>query len=87
MYVNIRIAYLPHQMMYQPQLFLPQYHIQQPEQIIGSSAFIDMNNLPNLSSGILQTSFPINSYVQHLSEETSTTHSDSHSQHTSQVKL
>ena len=74
-------------MMYQTQPFLPQYRIQQSGQITGSSAFTDMNNLPSSSSGILQTSFPINSCVQHSSEETATLYRDSHSQQTSQVKL
>ena len=74
-------------MMYQTQPFLPQCHIQQSEQITDSSACTDMNNLPNSSCGILQTSFPINSCVQHSNEETATLHRDSHSQQTSQVRL
>ena len=81
-------------MMYQPPQqghmrpqYLPQYQLQQSQQIIGGDAFISRNNLTSLSTGVLQASVPMNSHTQHLTLNTSTMQYDCYSQQRSQVEL
>ena len=69
-----------------PQL-LPQHQSQQPQQLIGSDAVVNENNLTSSSAGILQASVAINSHRQHVTVDTSTVQYDSYSQRRSQVKL
>ena len=86
--------HLPYHMMYQPPQqgymrppFLPQYQLQQPQQIIGGDAFISGNNLTSSSTGVLQASVPMNSHTQHLTVNTSMMQYDCYSQQRSQVEL
>ena len=70
----------PQQAHVRPQ-FLPQYQLQQPQQIFGA-ANISGNNLTSSSTGILQASTP-----QHLTEDTSVMQYDFYSQQRPQVEL
>ena len=86
--------HLPYHMMYQPPQqrhmrppFLPQYQLQQPQQIIGGDAFVSGNNLTSLSTGVLQASVPMNSHTQHLTVNTSMMQYDCYNQQRSQVEL
>ena len=87
-------THLPYHMMYQPPQqghmrppFLPQYQLQQSQQIIGGDAFISGSNLTSSSTGVLQASVPMNSHTQHLTVNTSMMQYDCYNQQRSQVEL
>ena len=65
--------------------FIPQYQLQQPQQIFGGDAFISWNNLTSSSTGVLQASVPMNSHTQHLTVNTSMMQYDCYRQQRSQV--
>ena len=78
------MMYQPPQQAHMRPQFLPQYQLQQPQQIF--SANITGNNTTSSSTGILQASIPINSHTQHLTVDTSTMQYNSYSRQRSQVE-